>query len=353
MDAFITGAGWITPHGENLDEVWAAILAGTPPPTRELPGPPGLRPHLAACVPAALVDAVARHPRLRRSSNISLFAAAATLSALRATGIDPANPGKCALVFAATDGGVIYTRKFYDQVVRQGAGSPLLFPETVYNAPASHIAALLGLDGSTYTIVGDASAGLVALSMGVELLATTGIDHCIIASAQEADWILGEAYHQWRLAADSTSVSKSSRHGALIADGAAALVLSRDGPHRLDAVTPGIPFFRQSEAGSSLAAALAHLPPGSAPGRVISCANGTFIDAAERAAVEAAFGPLPFLHPKAALGDPFGAGALMQIICAVQSLRHDPTAQALVPVIGLNQQAAAAVVSANVDSPRE
>src|SRR6202034_915587 len=112
---------------------------------------------------------------------ISLFAAAACLAALRDAGLDPTNPGKCALIFAVSDGGVIYTRKFYDQVVGEGSGSPLLFPETVYNAPCSHVAALLGLDGITYTLVGDASAGLAAVRLGVDLLASGQVDHCIIA----------------------------------------------------------------------------------------------------------------------------------------------------------------------------
>jgi hypothetical protein len=345
MDVFITGAGWITPQGDDLAQVWDAVLAGTPPPVKEMPGPAGMRAHTAACVPAKLVDAVARHPRLRRSSNISLFAAAATLAALRDAGIDPEKAGNCALVFAVTDGGVIYTRKFYEQIVRQGSGSPLLFPETVYNAPASHIAALLGLDGSTYTVAGDASAGLAALRLGAELLATSGIDHCIVAAAQEADWILCEAYHEWRLATDRPGIEIGLNRGALIADGAAAAVLSREGPYRLAAIAPSVPFFRQSEAASSIAAALAHLPPGIRPGSVISSANGTFIDHAERRTIVAAFGPLPTIRPKVSLGDPFGAGALMQLIGGMEQLRRGGKGAVLVPVIGLNEQAGAVVVS--------
>jgi hypothetical protein len=334
MDVFITGAGWITPLGAGLDEVWEGVLAGTPPPVRELPGGKG---HLAAAVPPKLIDAVARNPRLRRSSNISLFAAAACLAALRDAGLDPASPGKCAMIFAVSDGGVIYTRKFYDQVVREGAGSPLLFPETVYNAPCSHVAALLGLDGITYTLVGDASAGLAAVKLGAGLLASGEIDHCLIAGAEEADWVLAEAYSQWRLA--------GANRGARIADGAAAIVLGREGKTRLQSVSDGVPFFRQSEAAASLGAALGQLPQPLAPARAISSANGTFVDRAERTAIEAACGKIPTIHPKLSLGDPFGAGALMQIICAIRSLGQDPGGPVLVPVIGLNHQAAAALVS--------
>jgi len=226
--------------------------------------------------------------------------------------------------------------------VRDGAGSPLLFPETVYNAPGSHVAALLGLDGITYTLVGDASAGLAAVELGVQLLASGQADQCLVVGAEEADWILCEAYRQWRLSGSGVG----SNRGALIADGAAAIVLSREGRYRLQSVSCGVPFFRQSEAAASLEAALGQLRLPVAPARVISSANGTFVDRAEQSAIEAAYGPgIPVIYPKISLGDPFGAGALMQIICAVQSLRQDPEGSVLVPVIGLNHQAAAAVVS--------
>jgi len=343
MDVFITGAGWITPLGADLEKVWEAIVAGTRAPVREIPGPAGRKAHLAACIPAGLVDGVVRNPRLRRSSNISLFAAVAVLAALRNAGLDPAHPGKCALIFATSDGGVIYTRKFYDQVVREGAGSPLLFPETVYNAPGSHVAALLGLDGITYTLVGDASAGLAALAMGAQLLGSGQVDSCIVAGAEEVDWVLCEAYWEWGLT--SSSVEIGSNRGALLAEGAAAIVLGRQGDCRLRAVSDGVPLFRQAEAKGSLAAALGRLPRDCMPGRVISSANGTFVDGAERAAIEAAYGAVATIFPKVTLGDAFGASAIMQIICAMESVRRERAGAVLVPVIGLNQQAAAALVS--------
>ncbi len=338
MDVFITSWDWVTPVGRG-PEVWEAILAGTPAPAREIAGPPGSKPHWAAMAPAKLVEAEARLPRLRRSSNISLFSAAAAARA----GAERKEGDRWAIVFAACDGGVVYTRKFYDQVVREGGGSPLLFPETVYNAPASHVAALKSFDGATYTLVGDASAGMSALRLGADLIESGGADHCLIVGAQEVDWILCEAYGQWRLCASSVQIG--SKRGALIAEGAAAITLSREGKYRLAAVSEGVPFFRRSEARESLAGALGQLALSSPPSMFISSANGTFVDCAERLAVEAAYGSIPAIYPKVTLGDAFGASALMQVICAVHRLEKDPPGCILVPVIGLNHQAAAAVVS--------
>jgi len=76
------------------------------------------------------------HPRLRRASVISRFAAAAGLDALHAAGLkaNSQNAGRIALIFAISNGGVIYTKRFYRDVIEMGAqsASPLLFPETVF-----------------------------------------------------------------------------------------------------------------------------------------------------------------------------------------------------------------------------
>ena len=84
--------------------------------------------------PAAIAEA-ARHPRLRRSSAISRFAVVAGLGALRdaALELDEASAARTALIFAISNGGVIYTKRFFHEIVKSGAAaaSPLLFPETV------------------------------------------------------------------------------------------------------------------------------------------------------------------------------------------------------------------------------
>ena len=67
---------------------------------------------------------------------------------------------------------MIYTKRFYRDVVETGAqsASPLLFPETVFNAPASHLAAILGVTGTTYTVVGDGAVGLLAIKMAEDVM---------------------------------------------------------------------------------------------------------------------------------------------------------------------------------------
>ena len=121
-------------------------------------------------VPPEAIAKAPAHPRLRRSSAISRFAVVAGLAALEDAQVklDAAAAERTALIFAISNGGVIYTKRFYHEIVESGAqaASPLLFPETVFNAPASHLAAILGITGASYTLVGDGAVGLARVENG-------------------------------------------------------------------------------------------------------------------------------------------------------------------------------------------
>ena len=162
MSLAIAGMGWVTPLGSGVDSVWKRLLQGDEASAIQISEQFGNRSYKAFQVPDSALTSLA-HPRLRRASVISRFAAAAGLEALQAAGIkmNSEKAERIALIFAVSNGGVIYTKRFYRDVVETGAqsASPLLFPETVFNAPASHLAAILGITGTTYTLIGDGGLG--------------------------------------------------------------------------------------------------------------------------------------------------------------------------------------------------
>ena len=203
MSLAIAGMGWVTPLGNGVDPVWKQLLQGYEATATKISEQFGDRSYNAFRVPESALTALAPHPRLRRASVISRFAAAAGLEALQTAGVkvDSQSAERIALVFAISNGGVIYTKRFYRDIVEAGAqsASPLLFPETVFNAPASHLAAILGITGTTYTLVGDSAVGLLAIKMADDLMANEALDYCLVVGAEEADWILCDAYRRWRL----------------------------------------------------------------------------------------------------------------------------------------------------------
>jgi len=327
----IAGLGWVTPLGTDLDEVWSRLESGERPVAREMTSPHSAKTHLAFTIPPKTVEALGRNPRLRRSSAITYYSVAAALAALENAGITmtPALAERTAVIFAICSGPVVYTRKFYETVVLQGANaaSPLLFPETVYNAPASHLAALLGVTGSSYTLVGDGSVGLAALKFAAQLLDIGDIDRCVVAAGEETDWILSEAYREWRLP-------------ITLAEGGAAVVLSREGRIALDPIHDGITFFRRSEAPAAIRQVHRDLAAeGAPPDLIVGCADGSFIDVAEAAAIAEFFPRIPVVYPKRTLGESLGAGALIQVVHGALAIEKRRLNKVLVSSLGFNQQA--------------
>jgi 3-oxoacyl-(acyl-carrier-protein) synthase len=358
MTAHIAGMGWVTPLGSGVDEVWDRLLNGETAAAEPLSNPLG-RDYPVFRVPASALAQAPAHPRLRRSSAISRFSAVAGLEALANAKIklDAESARRTALIFAVSNGGVIYTKRFYHDIVESGAqaASPLLFPETVFNAPASHLAAILGITGATYTLVGDGAVGTLALKMAEDLMANDALDRCLVVAAEEADWLLCDAYHKWRLLRSAPPVEpfQEPPHGTILSEGAGAVLVGREGPIRIEKISSGTNFHKQREAAAAVEKVFWELgqPP---PDLVAASANGTFIDGAERGAIEKHAPSAALLAVKEALGESVGASSLWQTIAAAQALtsRRLPRQtepgnfrSAVVSTCGLNQQAAGLRIS--------
>lgn len=133
------------------------------------------------------------HPRLRRSSAISQYAMGAVVEAVRSTK-NPLDVKRMGVIVCIYSGSVNYSRRFYDETLKNPAtASPLLFPETVFNAPASHISAYLGSSAINYTLVGDEGTFLLGLATGANWLAEGKVEACVVVASEEADWLTAEA----------------------------------------------------------------------------------------------------------------------------------------------------------------
>src|SRR5205809_2394842 len=310
MSLSIAGMGWVTPLGGGIDSVWDQLLQGHEASATTISEQFGDRSYSAFRVPESVVASFA-HPRLRRASVISRFAAAAGLDALRAAGLEPGshNGERTALIFAISNGGVIYTKRFYSNIVESGAqsASPLLFPETVFNAPASHLAAILGITGATYTLVGDGTVGLAAVKMAEDLMANEALDHCLVVGTEEVDWLLCDAYRRWRLLRSAPPIEPFSeqQRGMILSEGAGAILLGRRGALAVERSHPGGFFARRAEAEEILEKILSDLSKTEID-LVISSADGTFVDQAESRALSKIIPNALVYTGKPALGESVG-----------------------------------------------
>ena len=326
MSLAIAGMGWVTPLGNGVDPVWERLLRGDEASATAISEQSGHRSYNAFRVSESTLPGLA-HPRLRRASVISRFAAAAGLEALRGAGVklDSQNADRIALVFAISNGGVIYTKRFYRDVVEAGAqsASPLLFPETVFNAPASHLAAILGVTGTTYTVVGDGAVGLLAIKMAEDVMTNESLDYCLVVGTEEVDWILCDAYRRWRLLRSAPPIEPfaKQRRGMILSEGAGAIVLARGGPITIEHAHPGGCYKRRGGAEEILIQMLRDLSQTEIE-FVISSANGTFIDQAEQGALEQVIPDAIAYTAKPALGESVGSSGLWQVILGAQALRY-------------------------------
>jgi 3-oxoacyl-(acyl-carrier-protein) synthase len=361
MSLRIAGMGWVTPLGRGIDPVWRRLLNGEEAEAKTISDPVDQKTYSAFLVPPDALKDLPPHPRLRRSSAISRFAVAAGLDALeQARSIHPregsgaaANPKidmqRVALVFAISNGGVVYTKRFYHDVVESGAqsASPLLFPETVFNAPASHLAAILGITGTSYTVVGDGAVGILALKMAEDLMLKETLDYCLVVAAEEADWLLCDAYRKWRLLKSKPPIEifRARPHGTILSEGAGAILLAREGLVTIDAIHAGTNFSHQKDATAAIAKILGELAT-NVPTQIIGSANGTFVDLAEGRAINKTMPNTQIYSAKPALGESVGASAIWQVIVGAQSLltKSIPPLPNTKPRVGKEVAAQSAIV---------
>jgi len=88
MSLRIAGMGWITPLGNGVDHVWRRLLQGDEARPEEIAEQFSDQSYAVFRVPDSALANLAPHPRLRRASAISRFAAAAGLEAIEDAGIN-------------------------------------------------------------------------------------------------------------------------------------------------------------------------------------------------------------------------------------------------------------------------
>src|SRR5260370_4172304 len=243
----------------------------------------------------------------------------------------------------------------------------MLLRDTVFNAPGSHFAAIFGITGLGYTLVGDGAVGVLAIKVAHDLLENQALDFCLVVGEEEADWLLCDAYHKWRLLKKQPPIElfADPPRGMILSEGAGAVLLSREGTVEIDAIDAGGNFSHRHEANEILRRVMQELAAEHAC--IIASANGTFIDLAEREAIKGEQSKATVYSLKAALGESVGASAIWQMIAGAQALRSkrlpeiahsNPNAalnfsksdelsckKAIVLSCGLNQQAAGARLS--------
>jgi 3-oxoacyl-[acyl-carrier-protein] synthase III len=325
-DVFVRGVGAVSPAGWGMEPLRKALADGTPLPNKDVSRPGWDKPLPVRQVQILQVrPTFFAHARLRRASPISQYAVAAALEAL---GKDRPDAGRVGIIMCVMSGCVNYSRRFYEETLRDPAtASPLIFPETVFNAPSSHLASLLGATGLNYTLVGDPGTFLQGLALAAEWLDQEDLEGCLVVGAEEIDWLTADAYRIF------------SRE-IILSDGAGAVYLSKQpaaGRVRLLEITDSHLFH---DSRSQVGAALRMRSELGSSSTDLLCDSRTGVAKVDRAETKAwGSWPGPRLSAKTILGEGLMAAAAWQAVVAADSVHQGQCSRALVSVVGCNQQA--------------
>jgi 3-oxoacyl-(acyl-carrier-protein) synthase len=319
---FVPGAGAVSPAGWGVAALREALNRDEPLPVQTLARPgweKSLR--VRTVPPLAERPAFLAHPRLRRASVLAQHTVAAALEALDADAAKvQAGELRLGIVVCILAGVVTYSRKFYSEVLQEPAtASPLIFPETVFNAPASHLAAYLGATGINYTLVGDDGTFLQGLALAADWLADDRVDGVVVVGAEELDWIIADAVRLFR-------------RDLVFAGGAGALYLKKNPTAgvELAMVTDSFLFSQTQNRAAAGAKMRQQLGTGAA--------DELLCDSTTENPQGTTWRGLR-LAPRVRLGEAFTAAAAWECVAAVDALRQGKFPAASVAVAGINQQA--------------
>jgi 3-oxoacyl-[acyl-carrier-protein] synthase III len=322
VDLAIIGQGAVTPAGIGVE----ALLRAEPKPQMVAPlsRPNQSWPVLRVDLKDPAFSRWQREPRLRRASPITFYLIEAAEQALAKA--DAARRAETGLIVAFSSGCLAYSRRFFEGIVKQGqkTASPALFPETVFNSPASHIASVLGLDGAAYALVGDESAWVAAMKTAATWLKRGRVKQVLILGAEEFDPVVLDAYG---------SACWLGRHGFLTSEGAAGILVravTTDDDAVISTARDGFIYRTKLEADAAAGQMLSKTDPTL---RHYPTAQHNWVRSIEATGIAGRTIIDTRKHPY--LGEAFTASAAWNTIRAVHHLEAGPL---LLPVWGLNHQ---------------
>ena len=325
---FVSGYGAVSPAGWSAAELQKVLAAGKPLPVQPLARPGWEKPLRMRAVPAPTAKpAFLAHPRLRRTSPITHYAAAALLEAVKNLKPDPTR--RVGLVVCLQSGCVQYTHRFFAEALADPAtASPLLFPETVFAAPASHLAALLDNTPLVSTLMGDPATFAQGLALGADWLRQNRVDVAVVVGSEEINWLRADAL--WHL-----------EHAAIISGGAGAVALCRDEENSLGVELSAITKPQSYSARKSRQQAARRMREAFDPiANELLCdglGDSPRTDGPEIAAWQN--WPGTRLSPKTILGEGLMAAAAWQCVAASAAAAEKKFVSAIASLVGCNQQA--------------
>ncbi len=235
----VTGLGIVSSLGVGHQQFWTALSAGASG-VKPLPGRPTQAPHLAARVVDYTPRDLISSTHLRRMDGLSRAIVSAGRLALADARLDDGTvpPQRMGIVVGSALGNISESVQYLERLFTKGPAlaSPMMFPNLVLNAPASHAAMEIGCTGVNLTVSQGEISGEHAVALGCELIRAGRADVVLAGGGDELDQIVISAYRRFRALSSQRggrewcSPYDVDRNGVVLGEGAGVLVLESP-PH--------------------------------------------------------------------------------------------------------------------------
>jgi 3-oxoacyl-[acyl-carrier-protein] synthase II len=172
----------------------------------------------------------------RRMSNTSRMAVAASIEAIKDSGLflEDMDRDKISIIMGTADGCSSHVENFYMSLLKNGprGTQPFYFPETVPNAPASHIAMFHNITGPNSTFSQNMISAENAILFARNLLTLRQTDIALVGGADEISAMQYACYDALN-GIQKTKVKKGQKimpeagHSFFLGEGAGVLIMER------------------------------------------------------------------------------------------------------------------------------
>jgi 3-oxoacyl-[acyl-carrier-protein] synthase II len=329
----ITGIATLTPAGLDPAAVWDAFSAGNVTVAAEN----------GSWVGRVDFDPTQYLPvkERKRVDRIGLFSLIGSKLALEDAGIEITgdNRARIGAIIGTGVGPMESMEAFSRPVFEEGAAAanPAVFPNTVYNAAGGQVAIKIGTVGPASTVTAGHAAGASALIYAYDLAACNQADAMLCIAADAITDTVVQAYRELG-SLTSSEPGANGANGFALSEGSVVLVVERLSKAKergariygellgygITSDAQGVGLIDKSGAGieraMQLALERADVKPEDVTAVWASACGHKYADAAERDAIERVFGSDVTVNtPKVKLGEPMGAGGVLNAALALKS----------------------------------
>ena len=194
----VTGCGFVTPLGCNIEAVWRAVCLGQSGIRRSsIAGVEAFRSQIAGECSDFTLEGYVAVQEARRMEPFAQYALAASIDAVKQAGLDfqHVDRDRCAVIIGSGQGGLREIEAQHIRLRDKGPGkvSPFVIPKTMPNSAAGNVSIHYSITGPSYAVSTACATSVNAISDAVRQIRYGEVDIVIAGGSESSASSLGLA----------------------------------------------------------------------------------------------------------------------------------------------------------------